>query len=340
MLTGAFDPLFEFLRDNGRNGGLLVVQRGRLVYERYFGMGHREAAPNLASITKSVTSICTGMVMGGQLDERVFTPKYLPLSPEDDPRKEEIRLGQLLAMSAGIRGNSPCKVRGRAITVEPPGPDGFPACVDETALKTGLWCAPGQGWSYATASVHLASMVFRRAAGMQLEEFVRRHLAVPMQWGRWGWGYRQHNWTNTPGGGGIALRAVDLAKFGTMLLDEGKWQGRRIVPAAYVHHCSTASPYNPHSPYSLQFDVNAGGELAGVPTDAYWKSGSGGHCLCIMPSLKLVAVKLAGRDGQYSTKDTGIEAGPVTNAPTGSLRREDEAHQREETLRRIAGIGG
>ncbi len=49
------------------------------------------------------------------LDEKVFTPKYLPaeIFPLDDPRKAEITLGQLLSMSAGIRGINPVYVHGK-----------------------------------------------------------------------------------------------------------------------------------------------------------------------------------------------------------------------------------
>jgi CubicO group peptidase (beta-lactamase class C family) len=57
----------------------------------------------------------------------------------------------------------------------------------------------------------------------------------------------------------------------------------------------------------LQFTVNADGRVAGVPRDAFWKSGSGGHCLYVVPSLDLVVWKLGGRDEQYDARQTGLE---------------------------------
>jgi CubicO group peptidase (beta-lactamase class C family) len=76
----------------------------------------------------------------------VFAGPYLP---EDaaTPDKRDIRLGQLLSMSAGIRGNNPGYVHGKPVTLDPAGPDGWPALVDRTALTTGLWCQPGGGYS-------------------------------------------------------------------------------------------------------------------------------------------------------------------------------------------------
>lgn len=334
MDRGKLDAAFEFIQGSTKNGGLLVARDGWLVYERYFGLGHREATPNLASCGKSFTSIAVGMLLAERpdlfpegLEQQVFAPAYFPAAafPLSDPRKEAIKLGQLLAFSAGIRGNNPCFVAGRPTLIDPVGPDGWQALVDANALgrqegkapngkifsTATLWCGPGEGYSYATASIHLASIMLRHVTGLELQEYLQQRLAVPLGWGRWGFGYRQAaGVTHTPGGGGIALRSTDMMRFGHLLLHGGRWKERQIVPADYVRHCGRQSPYNPHAPYSLQFDVNTAGHVPDVPRDAFWKSGSGGHVLYIVPSLRLVAWKLGGRDSQYSPRDTGLETHP------------------------------
>lgn len=323
------DEAFELIHRSTKNGGLLVVRNGWLVYERYFGKGHREATPNLGSCGKSFTSIAVGILVHQRpelfpdgLDQKVFTPRHFPPEafPLSDPRKRDIKLGQLLSMSAGIRGNNPVYVYGKESTIDPVGPDGWQGLVDEIALgkrdgssrgrpvttKT-LWCEPGGGYSYATASIHLASIMLRHLSGMKLEAYVERHLAQPIGWGRWGYGYKYaKDVTHTPGGGGSALRATDMLRFGYLLLNEGRWGNRQIVPAEYVRHCARKSPYNPHYPYSLQFTVNTDGDVPELPRDAFWKQGSGGHVLYVVPSLDLVVWKLGGRDGQYSPSDTGL----------------------------------
>jgi CubicO group peptidase (beta-lactamase class C family) len=213
-------------------------------------------------------------------------------------------------------------VRGQATTIDPVGPDGWPALVEDFALgrrdgRTGqtpfstatLWCDPGEGYSYATSSIHLASVMLRHVTGQELEAYLDRKLARPLGWGRWGFGYKNHpQIEHTPGGGGIALAATDMLRFGYLLLNEGRWEDTQIVPAEYVRHCSRTSPYNPHYPYSLQFNVNTKGDIADLPRDAYWKAGSGGHVLYVVPSLELVVWKLGGRDEQYSPTNTGLLA--------------------------------
>ena len=327
------DSAFDYVQESTKNGGLLVVRRGYLIYERYFGRGHREATPNLASCGKSVTSVAVGIMLAERphqfpdgLDQKVFTPAYLPASafPLTDPRKKDITLGQLLTMSACIRGNNPVYVHGEPAQIQPAGPDGWQAGVDAIALghrdagaaasrttTATLWCEPGGGYSYATSSIHLASLVLRHVTGMPLHEYVDRHLARPLGWGRWGYGYQAPGQlTYMQGGGGIALRATDMVRFGYLLLREGRWADRQVVPREYVAHATRRSPYNPHYPYSLQFSVNTGGEVPGLPRDAFWKAGSGGHAVYVVPSLDLVVWKLGGRDDQYSPANTGMPPHP------------------------------
>ncbi len=65
--------------------------------------------------------------------------------------------------------------------------------------------------------------------------------------------------------------------------------------------CSRPSPYNPHYPFSLQFEVNQDGHVAHAPKEtAYWKSSRNGFGIYIVPSLDLVIYKLGGNDAAYS----------------------------------------
>lgn len=145
--ASGLDETFEFIQGSTKNGGLLVVRRGWLAYERYFGKGHREATPNLGSCGKSFTGIAVGMLMSERpdlfpegLDQKVFTPAYFPPEafPLSDPARADIKLGQLLTFTGGIRGNNPGYVHGEETTLDPVGPDGWQALVDAAALRQTL----------------------------------------------------------------------------------------------------------------------------------------------------------------------------------------------------------
>ena len=90
------------------------------------GRGNREALPELASCGKAFTSMAVGMMLRDKakefpdgLDQKVFAPKFLGAEyfPLDDPRKAEISLGQLLSMSAGLKGDESGVCEGREADV-------------------------------------------------------------------------------------------------------------------------------------------------------------------------------------------------------------------------------
>jgi CubicO group peptidase (beta-lactamase class C family) len=311
------DLAFDFTSRCSQNGGLLVVRHGYLAFEKYFGRAFRDANPDMASTGKAYTSIACGIMLHefkGKipqgLDTKVFTEQYLPEAfPLDDPRKADITLGQLLCMTAGYNGEgqSPVGVvHGKAIPMKPaPGQD--IRNLDQSSIRCRLWTDPGAGYSYSSPSPHVASIVLRHVTGMELQDYIRTRLAEPMGWGAWGYCLHRGDFTmpHANGAGSIAVHATDALRFGYCLLHEGRWQDRQLVPADYLALCNKPSPYNPHCPFSLQFENNSDGHV-GAPRDAFYKSGAGGFGIFVVPSLDMVIYKLGGRDNQYDPSLTGI----------------------------------
>ncbi|HYZ85701.1 MAG TPA: serine hydrolase [Bryobacteraceae bacterium] len=337
MSVDKLDTAFEYVEKTSQHGGLLVVRHGYLVYERYFGRGNREALPELASCGKAFTSIATAIMLREKaaeipegLNQKIFTPKYLPAEyfPLEDARKAEITLGQVLAMSAGIRGTNPVYVQGVKQTWPNPTIDNGPwSTTDDFAMRQTLWCDPGDCYSYSTASSHIPAMIVRKLTGMEMEEYLRLRLTKPLGFGEWGYAmYRPKlksgidangRMLHTPGGGSIAVRSTDMLRFGYMLLKDGKWGRRQIVPAEFVRLCGRSVSYNPHFTHSFNFNVNDNGHVKFVPKDAYWKAGSGGHAIYVVPSLDLVVFKLGGTEGQY---DPALTRLPVKYSYDGSRK--------------------
>lgn len=311
------EQAYHFTEKCSQNGGLLVVRHGFLVFEKYFGRAHRNANPDMASTGKAFTSIACGIMLKefrdeipDGLDQKVFTKTYLPEAfPLDDPRKAEITLGQLLCMSAGYHGEggSPGIVKGQVVPLQQvPGQD--IRNLDQSSLRTPLWTDPGAGYSYSSPSPHVASMVLRHVSGMELQDYINERLAKPMGWGEWAYCLHRGNFVmpHANGAGSIAVHATDVLRFGYCLLHGGKWGIQQLVPADYVDRCSKPLHYNPHCPFSLQFENNSDGHVAGAPRDAYYKSGAGGFGIFVVPSLDLVIYKMGGNNGQYDPALTGL----------------------------------
>jgi CubicO group peptidase (beta-lactamase class C family) len=318
MDLSRLDQAFEFEKETSQHGGLVVVRHGYLVYEKYFGKGNREALPDMASIGKAFTSISSGIMLKENRDKipdgletEVFTEKYLPEAfPLSDPAKAHIKLGQLLSMSSGMHGEggNPGIVMGVNQKLDPLPRPAEPLEQDQAALRTPMWTTPGGGYSYASASPHVASIVLRHIVGMEMQQYIQEKIAGPLGFGQWGYATHRNGTVlpHTPGGGSIALRATDVVRFPYLLLHQGKWKGQQIAPADYVAMCGRPSPYNPHSPMGLMFEVNADGHVFGAPRDAYFKSGAGGSGIYVVPSLDLVLYKMAGNDAQFNPDLTGL----------------------------------
>src|SRR6266404_1843195 len=289
------DQAFEYASRSSQHGGLLVVRHGYLVYEKYYGKGNREANPAMASVGKAYTSIACGIMLNDKRDRipdglntKVFNEKYLPEAlPLDDPRKANITLGQLLSIAAGLHGegSNPGFVNFEPSMKLRLVPRDRSLGQDMAALRTPLWTNPGGGYSYASNSPHVASIVLRHLVGMEMQDYIEQKLAKPMGWGQWAYALHRGDTVlpHAPGGGDIAVRSTDNLRFGYMILQKGRWGKQQLVPADYVEACGKPSPFQKHAPFSLMFEVNADGHVAGAPRDAFFKSGAGGFGICIIP---------------------------------------------------------
>ena len=309
---------WDFTQRCTQNGGLLVVHKGYLVFEKYFGRAGRTVNPDMASTGKAYTSIACGIMLKEfhdkipeGLDTKVFTETYLPEAfPLDDPRRAEITLGHLLCMSGGYTGEGGAPtavVMGRSFSLKAVAGQNI-RNLDASSLHTAMWTNAGAGYSYSSPEPHIASMVLRRVTGMELDAYIGERLGKPMGWGAWAYCLHRGDFVmpHANGAGSIAVHATDALRFGYCLAHGGKWAGRQLVPVDYLEQCHQMSKFNPHCPYSLMFEHNSDGHVAGAPRDAFWKSGAGGFALLVVPSLDLVIYKMGGNNGQYEPSLTGL----------------------------------
>ena len=114
-------------------------------------------------------------------------------------------------------------------------------CVD-FALDQALVSPPGEVWAYNNSGANLVAAVGSRAAGRPFDEYLDDRLFTPLGLGPRPWDRDRAG--NTRGGAGLQLSADDLVTLGTLLLQDGQWEGEALVPADWIAE-STAP--NPHS---------------------------------------------------------------------------------------------
>ena len=216
---------------------LLVAQRGRLVYERYFDGFAADDIGNSFSMAKSVVSVLLGIAIDDGRIAGVDEPvtRYLPELRGNDPRFDRITLRHLLAMRSGIAFDESYRSPFSDVAR-------FYLGSDLKALVAGLRIEgdPDRLFRYQSGDTQLLAMAIERAVGQPLAQFAEQRLWQPL-------GARHDaSWSLDSRAGGVVLafcclnaRAVDYLRFGLMVAADGEWNGRRIVSRDWLRR-STA----------------------------------------------------------------------------------------------------
>lgn len=222
--------LSRWVRDQNLHvRSLLVVKGDKLVFERYGAGLDRDYNYELYSITKGVTALVAGILVGEgklRLDDKVgeLVAKLRPDLAGKFADKQGLEVRHLLTMSSGLHYDF--KPKGDPIYYE--APDRL-----QLAAETQPKLPPGQAFEYTDINPILTAAVLSAAAGEPIEAYAARKLFEPLGMKNWAWG-RADKKGLVSTGWGLRLRPVDMAKVGLLVLHHGQWQGRQIVPADWV----------------------------------------------------------------------------------------------------------
>lgn len=225
--------LEPFLEDNDTTA-FLVVRDGKLAYERYFRGARRDTPATSFSVAKSFTSTLVGIAIAegaiGGLDDPVA--KYLPeLTGEGFGR---ITLRHLLSMSSGLEFRRP-KLLG---LIDAPWSDDslqyYDPDIRARALGVKVAAAPGS-FLYNNFNPQLLGIILERTTGRSPADYLGEKLWQPLgaQYpGSWSVDSEEHRFAKMESG--VNARPIDFARLGVLFLNGGTWNGRQIVPTAWV----------------------------------------------------------------------------------------------------------
>lgn len=220
--------------------GIVVLHRGRVVYERYFGVLDSATQHLAFSVTKSVVATMAGIVaVEGALDEGATVASYVP--ELKDTGFADATIAQLLDMTTGVK-HSEDYVDDRAGIWElaragnfrprPPDYNG-PGSFYEYLQTIERDYEHGERFAYKTANTDVLAWVLRRVTGKTTSALMSDYL-----WSKLGVEHDAYFTIDTMGvefaGAGLNLTLRDLARFGEMMRLGGAYNGQQIVPAAVV----------------------------------------------------------------------------------------------------------
>jgi CubicO group peptidase (beta-lactamase class C family) len=284
---------------------VVVVKDGHIIAERY-APGYGVDTPILGySATKSVISALTGiLVREGKLAVNEPAP-VMAWQDLGDPR-HAITVDDLLRHTSGLAMGSSLNAS-LASALAPVNRMKYierdmAGFAESSALET----APGSAWNYHDGNYLILSRLIRDAAGGRAADvlrFARRELFEPL-------GMRnvtlEFDATGTPEGSAQMLApARDWARFGLLYLNDGVVGGKRILPEGWVSYSASLTP-NGWVGIGAGFWTNRGDSKGsqfrtslGMPRDAFYASGTFGQYVIIVPSERLVVVRLGTSGNRY-----------------------------------------
>ena len=261
-----------------------VLLRGQRVFAFERPPLKADSLQDVQSVTKSVLALLFGQaVADGHVrgpDELVALRLPTLLRLGLDTRVQRLRFAHLLSMTAGW----------------PP---------DETARRDRdddlHWLArrpfvaePGARFAYDNGAANLLALALANAVGEPLPAYARRRLFEPLGIGRFDWrrGARGH----ALGAIGLSLAVEDMAKLGQLVLQEGQWQGRILLPRDFVRamterHSAGGPPLA--AAYGWLWWLGAGSVMA---------SGYGGQWIHVEPKLELVVAATSRRTPESAAR--------------------------------------
>lgn len=289
---------------------VLVARGGKLVFEEYLRGYSRQVPHDTRSAGKTFSSLVAGALIaqGFDLSEDTLVADHIQMSGGDQARR--ITLGDLLTHRSGL------------------------ACDDADASSPGqedvLWSMAGQRdfreytaslpmvrepgtiHAYCSAGMDLSGAVYASVAGRSVLEIMEYDIARPL-------GFENAYWNVVPGGdlylgGGAFLRPIDMLKLGILALQDGLWDGQRIMSEQW--HRKATSPIVPITPATTGLSQEEFNNFYFGGTDGYaWHrhtirtpdgrsfesyeaGGNGGQQIIVVPSLEMTVVFTGGNYGQ------------------------------------------
>jgi CubicO group peptidase (beta-lactamase class C family) len=240
---------------------VVVVLRGRTVYE-FYRDGKPDALRNVQSVEKSALSALYGIALAQGLITGLDQP-VVELMPEwrglnADPRAAGITLRHLLTFTAGFEVNDPRGITGRTM---PPA----------TAWSRPMAAAPGERFAYDNPVIAILVAILDKVTGMPAQDYARQQLVASLDMADFSYDR------------GLNMRTLDMAKLGQLFLQDGVWNGKQLISAAYAQ-ASTNAQNKGGAPVDLPY-----GQLWWVVSPAtFMASGYAGQMIWVHRPMRAV----------------------------------------------------
>jgi CubicO group peptidase (beta-lactamase class C family) len=300
---------------------VVVVRNGKLVFERYYEgedqfwampIGNVKFAPNVKHDLRSATKSVVSLLYGIALQEGKVPAPSQPLLAQfpalkdlaTDPKRQRMRVEHALSMTLGMEW-----------------PEDIPY-TDSRNPELGLYLAtdpyrfifdravvtePGSKWNYNGGATAILGHLIAQGTGQPLFNYAREKLFKPL-------GITEVQWVGGTNGevsaaSGLRMLPRDFAKIGQLVLNNGRWGDKQVVPAQWLKQAHTPhAVVQPARGEEPKIDYGYQWWLVNHGTEQPWTvaRGNGGQTIFVVPSLNLVVATMAGNYNAPDAADTAI----------------------------------
>jgi len=296
---------------------VMVVRHGHVIAEGWWAPYDAEHNHVLYSLSKSFTSTAVGLAVAeGKLS---IDDEVLKFFLEDGPTNvsnnlREMRVRDLLIMSTGHQDEPPT------------GPD---VVSPKAFLAQTVPHLPGTHFKYNTAATFMQSAIVQKVTGQTVLDFLRPRLFDPL-------GIEHPVWDAnfqgiSLGGYGLRVRTEDIAKFGQLYLQHGRWNGKQLIPAEWVGMATakqTSNGSNPKSDWSQGY----GFQFWRCRHNAYRGDGAFGQYCLVMPEQDTVVAITSGIKNMQAALNVVWDKLLPAMGPKRLRANPTAAHELKETL--------
>ena len=212
---------------------VMIVKDGKVIFSRWQSEGVDTVPHVLHSVSKTFTATAVGLAIADgkmKLTDKIidFFPDKLPAEVSDNLKAMTVR--DLLTMSCG-HDVEPSGFRGGEET------DWVQAFLAHPVVHK-----PGTFYLYNSLGTYMLSAIVQKVTGEKVVDYLDTRLFQPLH-------IDKPKWDESPqgincGGWGLYLKTEDLAKMGQLLLQQGEWNGKQIIPAEWVSEMSRWCPWS------------------------------------------------------------------------------------------------
>jgi CubicO group peptidase (beta-lactamase class C family) len=261
---------------------LMIVRHGKTIAQGWWNPYNPDSPHLLYSLSKSFTSTAIGLaVEEKQLSTDDLVTSFFPDIATDttDNNLKAMRIHDLLRMNTGHLDDATGRLRR--------GGDDWAA----NFLALPVERKPGTIFVYNSAATYMLSAILQKVTGQTLVEYLHPRLFDPLE-------IKPPTWESDPkginvGGWGLSLTTKDIAKFGQLYLQKGKWNGRQIIPEAWLDKATSYQTSNGSNPES-DWEQGYGYQFWRCRHNAYRGDGAFGQYCIVMPEQDAVIAITSG----------------------------------------------